>query len=239
MNNQVRQVQVRAVLPLEGSFALFLGNDEKTFVIYVDEQVGGAISMFMRGTTKERPLTHDLMASVLMAFGAKVERVVINDVNGSVFYARLILAAENELHKKLVELDARPSDSVAMAVQQEAPIYVADSVWESVDDVTQALNQLEARELAQANQPLADEASPGHEELDVFGLDSDDDDDADDDEDDFEDDEEDDDFDAEFGDEFEEDDDEDDDDEFDDLEDDDDEFDDEEDEDSNDADKRR
>lgn len=185
MNNDVRQVQVRAVLPLEGSFALFLGNEEKTFVIYVDEQVGGAISMFMRGTAKERPLTHDLMANLLMAFGARVERVVINDVNGSVFYARLILAAENELHnKKLIELDARPSDSVAMAVQQNASIYVADSVWESVEDVTQALNQLESKELAQSGTEAGATGSGG-EDVDIFGLDPDEDDD--DDEDDFED----------------------------------------------------
>ena len=64
MNNKVQEVQVRAVVPLEGSFAVFLGNEQKTFVIYVDEPVGMAISMFMRGISKERPLTHDLMASL-------------------------------------------------------------------------------------------------------------------------------------------------------------------------------
>jgi uncharacterized protein len=146
MNNQVQQVQVRAVIPLEGSYALFLGNSEKTFVIYIDEQVGGAISMFMRSTPKERPLTHDLMASVLEAFGGKVERVVINDVHGKVFYARLILTAENELQtRKVIEIDARPSDSVAMAVQQNAPIYVANSVWNEVPDATKALAEIESR----------------------------------------------------------------------------------------------
>ena len=148
MNNQVREVQVKAVLPLEGSFAVFLGTDEKTFVIYVDEPVGTAISMFRRGISKERPLTHDLMASVLMAFGGKVERVVINDVQGSVFYARLIISAENQLGSlKVIELDARPSDSIAMAVQQGAPVYVADKVWQSVEDVTEALEQVEKRNL--------------------------------------------------------------------------------------------
>lgn len=148
MNKDVVEVQVRAVLPLEGSFAVFLGNTDKTFVIYVDEPVGTAISMFMRGIPKERPLTHDLMAHVLMAFGAKVERVVINGIQGSVFHARLIISAENELHaRKVVELDARPSDSIAMAVQQGAPIFVAQTVWDSVDDMTEALEQIEKRGL--------------------------------------------------------------------------------------------
>ena len=68
MNSEVVDVQVRAVLPLEGSFAVFIGNVEKVFVIYVDETVGSAISMFMRGVNKERPLTHGL--------------IVINDQDG-------------------------------------------------------------------------------------------------------------------------------------------------------------
>ena len=170
MNNQVRQVQVKAVLPLEGSFAVFLGTDEKTFVIYVDEPVGTAISMFMRGISKERPLTHDLLASVLMAFGGKVERVVINDVNGSVFYARLIISAENELgSRKVIELDARPSDSIAMAVQQGAPVYVADKVWQAVEDVSEALQQIEKRNLdANSNAAVEDPEDDDEDEDDDF-----------------------------------------------------------------------
>lgn len=146
MNKEVIEVQVRAVVPLDGSYAVFLGNPAKTFVIYVDEPVGHAISMFMRGVTKERPLTHDLLASVLMAFGAKVDRVVINSVSGSVFRARLILVAENELHtKKVVEIDARPSDSIAMAVKSGSPIFVARAVMDSVEDMTEALEEVEKR----------------------------------------------------------------------------------------------
>ncbi len=149
MNKDVVEVQVRAVLPLEGSFAVFLGNEEKVFVIYIDESVGTAISMFMRGVSKERPLTHDLVGHLLMAFGAKVDRVIINNINGSVFHARLIISAENELHtsRKVIELDARPSDSIAMAVQQSAPIFVAKKVWASVEDVSDTLAQIEKRGL--------------------------------------------------------------------------------------------
>lgn len=149
MNKDVIEVQVRAVLPLEGSFAVFLGNEEKVFVIYIDESVGTAISMFMRGVSKERPLTHDLVGHLLMAFGAKVERIIINNINGSVFHARLIISAENEIHtsRKVIELDARPSDSIAMAVQQSAPIFVAKKVWDTVEDVSETLAQIEKRGL--------------------------------------------------------------------------------------------
>lgn len=175
MNQEVVAVQVRAVLPLEGSFAVFLGNADKTFVIYVDEGVGAAISMFMRGVSKERPLTHDLIAHILMAFGGRVERVIINHVEGSVFHARLILSAENQLHsRKVVELDARPSDSIALAVHQNAPIYVAEAVWNSVDDVSDTLAKIEAEGMSAgqagaeaagtADEPA--EADAGEEEVD-------------------------------------------------------------------------
>ena len=200
MNNKVQEVQVRAVVPLEGSFAVFLGNEEKTFVIYVDEPVGMAISMFMRGITKERPLTHDLMASLMRAFGAKVERAVINDVNGSVFYARLIIAAENQLHsRKLIELDARPSDSIALAMHQGAPVFVARKVLDSVEDMSEALEQIEKRGLDPAGGKAS--AKSGEEELEEAEDDDDEElfseEDDEDDEEDFDDEDEDEDFDEE------------------------------------------
>ncbi|MCX6850341.1 MAG: bifunctional nuclease family protein [Verrucomicrobia bacterium] len=172
MNKDVIEVQVRAVLPLEGSFAVFLGNETKVFVIYIDESVGTAISMFMRGVSKERPLTHDLVGHLLLAFGAKVERVVINNINGSVFHARLIISAENELQttRKVIELDARPSDSIAMAVQQSAPIFVAKSVWDTVEDVSDTLAQIEKKglEVQQAAEAAAEEDEDDEDDIDEF-----------------------------------------------------------------------
>jgi hypothetical protein len=173
MNSDVIEAQVRAVLPLDGSFAVFLGNEEKTFVIYVDESVGTAISMFMRGVTKERPLTHDLIATMLMAFGARVERVIINEAHGSVFHARLILSAENELHaRKVIELDARPSDSIALAVQQSAPLFVARQVWDSVEDMTETLAQIEKRGLEEGV-TVNESEEDDDEDIDIDDLDLD------------------------------------------------------------------
>ena len=114
------------------------------------------------------------MASLLLAFGAKVERAVINDVNGSVFYARLIIAAENELHnRKLIELDARPSDSIALAMHQGAPVFVAQKVLDSVEDMSEALEQIEKRGLDAG----AGEAAEVTEEDDLEDEDEDDEDD--------------------------------------------------------------
>src|ERR1700726_231366 len=144
MSKSVVEAQVRAVIPTSGGCAVFLGNEEKVFVIYVDQSVGAAITMFMRGTQKERPLTHDLLAHILRALGAKVERVIVNDLKRGTYFARLILSAENELQqKKIIEIDARPGDCIARATQQSAPIFVSLDVWDQVEDMTEVLRKIQ------------------------------------------------------------------------------------------------
>src|SRR5947209_17049185 len=144
MNKTVIEVQVRAVLPTSGGCAVFLGNGDKVFIIYVDQTVGSAITMFMREVSKERPLTHDLRGHLMTALGAKVERVIINDLKNATYYARMIICAENELQqRKIIELDGRPSDCIAIATQQKAPIYVSQDVWDEVDDMSDVLRKME------------------------------------------------------------------------------------------------
>src|ERR1700675_1461687 len=144
MSKPVVEVKVRAVAATSGGCAVFLGNEDKVFVMFVDQSVGAAITMFMQGTKKERPLTHDLLANILRALGAKIERVIVNDLKRGTYFARLVLSAENELkQKKIIEIDARPSDCIAMATQQTAPIYVSLDVWNEVEDMSEVLRKME------------------------------------------------------------------------------------------------
>ncbi len=145
-DKQVVQVEIKAVLPTSGGCAVFLGNTEKSFVIYIDHSVGLAISMAMRQEPKERPQTHDLIGSILAGFGARIERVIINDFKAGVYYARLVIIAENELYeRKIVEIDARPSDSIALAVSGRAPVYVTKQVWDEAEDMSALLQRMEER----------------------------------------------------------------------------------------------
>ncbi len=138
-------VQIRALVPTASGTAVFLGNDEKVFTIYIDQTIGHAISLYLNNAEKERPLTHDLLASVLTALGAKVERIIINDFKSGVYYGRLIITAENELQqRKIIEIDARSSDCMALAALQKAPIYVSHVVWEEVEDMTPLLEKLQS-----------------------------------------------------------------------------------------------
>src|ERR1700739_3009551 len=129
MSKPVIEVKVLAMASTIGGFAVFLGNEDKVFLMFVDQSVGTAIMMFMQGTKKERPLTHDLLANILRALRAQIERVIINDLKRGTYFARLVLSAENESQqKKIIEIDSRPSDCIAMATQQTAPIYASRDV---------------------------------------------------------------------------------------------------------------
>ena len=97
MQNEVIEVAIKGVMPTANGCAVFLGNEDKTFVIYVDHSVGNAISMTLNGVKKERPLTHDLIGSILLGLGIALERIVINDVSEGTFFARIILHMQNEL----------------------------------------------------------------------------------------------------------------------------------------------
>ena len=144
MKNEVVPVQIRGILPANNSCALFVGTDKKVFVIQVEPQMGAVIGMFLRDTPKERPLTHDLINRVFLGFGITVERVVITDLKNSTYFARLILLQQNELHteKKIVELDARPSDCLALAAAQKKPVFVSAKLFESVEDMSSVLEKM-------------------------------------------------------------------------------------------------
>jgi hypothetical protein len=92
--------------------------------IWIGPWEASAIAMKLQGLTPERPLTHDLFATTLEELGVKVERVVISDLADETFHARLVLAGPG----KVVEVDARPSDALALAVRTGVRIFAADSV---------------------------------------------------------------------------------------------------------------
>jgi len=142
MQNNVVAVTIKGVMPTANGCAVFLGDESKTFVIYVDHSVGNAIQMTLNGVKKERPLTHDLIGSILLGLNATLDHIVINDAREGTFFARIILRMENELGKKIVEIDARPSDSMVLALQQSRPIFVARPVLDSVEDMTEILQRV-------------------------------------------------------------------------------------------------
>jgi bifunctional DNase/RNase len=146
MKNDVLPVEIRGILPQNSGCAIFVGNEQKVFVIQVEHNMGAVIGMFLNDTPKERPLTHDLMNNIFKGFNISVDRVIITDLKSSTFFARLILHQENELGRKIVEIDARPSDCLALASAQKKPIYVSTELFEQVEDMSNILDQMNDRE---------------------------------------------------------------------------------------------
>ena len=142
MKKDVIPVEIRGILPANSGCAIFVGNDEKVFVIQVEHNMGAVIGMFLRDTPKERPLTHDLIASIFKGFNITVERAIITDLKNSTYFARLILQQENELGRKIVEIDARPSDCLALVTAQKRPLFVATTLFEQVEDMSKWLEEI-------------------------------------------------------------------------------------------------
>jgi uncharacterized protein len=142
MKSEVVPVQIRGILPANSGCAIFLGNDKKVFVIQVEHNMGAVIGMFLQDTPKERPLTHDLMNSIFRGFGITVERVVITELKNSTYFARLILKQQNELGLKIVEVDARPSDCIAIATSLKKPLFVAAPLFDQVEDMSEVLQRI-------------------------------------------------------------------------------------------------
>ena len=85
-----------------------------------------AIDRRLKGIEPPRPMTHDLLANVIENLGAKIEKIVINDLRRHVFFAKIHLSVNG----RTIEIDSRPSDAIALCAATQAPIYVAEHVFE-------------------------------------------------------------------------------------------------------------
>jgi uncharacterized protein len=142
MQKGVLPATIKGVMPTANGCAIFLGPEDKTFIIYVDPAIGNSISMIINDVKRERPMTHELIGHIFSGFGIDLQRVVINHVSNSTFFARIILEMHNEVARKIVEIDARPSDSIALALYQKKPIFVHQTVLDAVEDVTELLQRI-------------------------------------------------------------------------------------------------
>ena len=101
---------------------------ERAFPILIGIYEATAIDRGIKEYRTPRPLTHDLIASMLRTLDVTLERVVVNDMRNKTFYAKLILAQNG----RTVEVDSRPSDAIAVAVLFGAPIFVEEKVIDEV-----------------------------------------------------------------------------------------------------------
>lgn len=92
--------------------------------IWIGADVADAIALQLQGVEMARPLTHDLLRSVVEVLGAQVSRILVNDIHDNTFFARIVF----DVAGRYAEVDSRPSDAIALAVRVNCPIFVEDSV---------------------------------------------------------------------------------------------------------------
>jgi bifunctional DNase/RNase len=100
-------------------------NGKRSFPIVIGIVEIFAIDRLLKGIKPPRPMTHDLLDSVIENLGAKVEKIVINDLRNHTFYAKITLSSDG----RTVEVDSRPSDAIALGTASNAPIYVSEHVF--------------------------------------------------------------------------------------------------------------
>src|SRR5688572_17299474 len=120
--------------PVSNSPIVVLKDDEEKFFlpIWVGIFEANAIALQLENITTPRPMTHDLLRNMISELDARVTRVVINDLRDSTFFAQIRLLVAG----KTLEVDARPSDALALALRTEAPIYVAQTVLDQAQTIT-------------------------------------------------------------------------------------------------------
>ena len=94
--------------------------------IWIGPAEADAIALRLQDVAVARPLTHDLMRSVIDALGGAIEYIIVNDLSNDTFFARIMLQVDG----KNLEVDSRPSDAIALAVRSQVPIFADESVLE-------------------------------------------------------------------------------------------------------------
>lgn len=94
--------------------------------IFIGPCEAEAIAMKLQNVNMERPMTHDLLKSVITELGGEVQHIVVNDLRNDTFFAQIVVAQNGETR----EIDSRPSDALALSVRLDVPVYVAETVME-------------------------------------------------------------------------------------------------------------
>jgi bifunctional DNase/RNase len=97
---------------------------ERYLPIWIGPSEADAIAVKLQGVSVPRPLTHDLLVSIIDALGATINSIVVSDLKNDTFYAKILLSVDGEQ----MEVDSRPSDALALAVRAEVPIFAEDLV---------------------------------------------------------------------------------------------------------------
>ncbi|NJN17590.1 MAG: bifunctional nuclease family protein [Oscillochloris sp.] len=116
---------IRVSLLTQHRVVVLRETDSKRYLpIWIGPFEADAIAMAIQGHEPQRPMTHDLLKMTIGEMGGQISHIFVNDLQDNTFFARIVI----EQHGRTVEIDARPSDAIALATRTEVPIYVENAV---------------------------------------------------------------------------------------------------------------
>jgi bifunctional DNase/RNase len=149
------EVSVESVrINLATSQRVVILKDAKTdryLFIWIANPEAYSIAMELQGASSPRPLTHDLLKTVITELGGKLSNVIISDLVEDIFYARLVLDVDG----RHVEIDSRPSDAIALAVRMKVPILVSEGVMEQAGVTVKDGAELDESHATTREEPIA------------------------------------------------------------------------------------
>lgn len=140
----LKPVNLYSLVALGTQFVVVLEEIEgpRLIPIWIGASEGNSIAMFLNRIRLPRPMTHDLILSFMEKVQAKITKVVITELKESTFYASIYL----EQNSHVQEIDARPSDSIALALRASAPMFVDESVFAQCEPLLKPISKDELNE---------------------------------------------------------------------------------------------
>lgn len=130
MTNELIPVSFNKILQSRSYTVIILSTDNKKFAIYAEPKVGQNIQKFLIEKYTPRPLTHSLLQTICKELNIKILQIVIQAVEDTVYFARLFLEQDYGDKKTIIEMDARPSDCIILALMNNTPLYCRKEVLE-------------------------------------------------------------------------------------------------------------
>ena len=129
-------ISLTKIMQSQAYTLMILGDEHKQFAIYTEPHIGKNLQLFLTQGKTPRPSSHELINAIFKAYHIKPLQVVIHDVEDTTYFARLFLEQEQEGMIHIVEIDARPSDCLTLALMENLPIFCRKSVMEKAIAVT-------------------------------------------------------------------------------------------------------
>lgn len=124
-------IKFEKVLQAKTYTSIIFGNEIKRFAIYTSPEQGKVLQQLLSSKPSQRPQTHDLIAKIFKGLSIKIKQIVLYGVDQNIFEARLFIEQEGNDLTRILEIDARPSDCMALALTQKVPLYCTQEVLEA------------------------------------------------------------------------------------------------------------